>query len=78
MDSGDKEVFAFARVTDKGEGAIIVLNCSAEPKKLQLRGLPTHAQFGELVLASPKVKKMESTDLSIAPYAVVINKFTLK
>jgi len=71
-------VFAFARVTDKGEGAIIVLNCSAEPKHLQLRGLPTQTQFGELVLASPKVKKMESTDLSIAPYGVVINKFTLK
>lgn len=78
IDAGDKDVFAFARVTAQGEGAIIVLNCSAAPKQLHLSGLPTQMQFGDLVLASPKVKKMESTNLSIAPYGVVINKFTLK
>lgn len=78
IESEDKDVFAFARVTDKGEGAIIVLNCSAEPKQLQLRNLPTQTQFGDLVLASPTAKKMESTNLGLAPYGVVINKFTLK
>jgi glycosidase len=76
IDSGDKDVFAFARLTPKGEGAIIVLNCSADTKTLHLRGLPAKAKWGDLILASPATTKMDSTQISIAPYGVVINQFS--
>jgi len=78
IDSGDKDVFAFARLTPKGEGAIIVLNCGADTKKLHLRGLPANAKWGELILANPVTAKMDSTQISVAPYGVVINQFTAK
>lgn len=78
LETNDDKVFAFARVTDKGEGAVVVLNCSADSRDVHLTGLPDKAQFGELILQSPVHKPMSSTSLSMAPYGVVINRFKLK
>lgn len=78
IDSGDKNVFAFARVSAQGDGAVIVLNCSADAKQLSLRGLPANARFGKLLLSNPTAQKMDSTQVNIAPYGVVINQFSVK
>ncbi len=78
IDTGDKDVFAFARVATTGEGAIVVLNCSAQAKELHLNGLPAKTQFGDVILASPTLAKMESPKLSLEPYGVVINRISIK
>lgn len=78
LESGNKDVFAFARTTAKGDGAVVVLNVSANVQKVRIAGLPAKAAFGSLVLASPAVKNLAAAEFELAPYGVVINKFSVK
>jgi alpha-glucosidase len=76
LESGNKNVFAFARQTSNGRGALVVLNMSGDTQPVHIAGLPAGAMgLRKLMMASPAAVSTEKSDFSVAPYGVVIAGF---
>jgi len=73
LESGNPNVFAFARKAGADQIALIVLNTSAVPQKVRITGLPGKwPHFRHVLMASPQADAPTSQKLSIAPYGVLI------
>ena len=75
--STNPAVFAFARATADGRGALVVLNMSEREEHAVIGGWPGAVQrLGKTLLASPKAAAPPSPDLHIAPFGVLIVSYT--
>ncbi len=75
LDSGNPNVFAFGRRAATGELALVVLNISALPQKVQIKGMPgTWPRFKSVVMASPAQGAVapSSPAIRLAGYGVLI------
>jgi alpha-glucosidase len=79
LESGNKDVFAFARQTSSGRGALVVLNMSDATQSVHISGLPAGAKgLTKTVVASPATELQGQSEFSIAPYGVVVSEFVVR
>ena len=79
LESGNKDVFAFARTSADGHGALVVFNMSSNGQAVQIAGLPAIARgFRKLIMASPAAVLSGQSRFSVAPYGVVVAEFYAK
>lgn len=73
LDSGNRDVFAFARRAESSELVLIALNTSAKEQTVNIKGLPGGWQnFRTVLMASPPTSAPQSQSFTIAPYGVLI------
>jgi alpha-glucosidase len=73
LESGNRDVFAFARQSGNGEIALIVLNMSATPQKVDIRGMPgSWPPFRKVLMASPSTDSPATSEFSVAPFGVLV------
>jgi alpha-glucosidase len=75
LESGNPAVFAFARCTDDGRGALVVLNTSAARQTAHISGMPGRTGFDGMLMSAPAATVPGSADFAVAPYGVVIARF---
>ena len=73
LESGNRDVFAFGRVTASKQLALIVLNTSPKLQAVRITGMPgAWPTFRNVLMASPPARVPASANFSIGPYGVVI------
>jgi len=73
LESGNRDVFAFARRGGDRELALIALNMSATTQKLNIRGMPgSWPPFHKVLMASPSMDVPATPSFNIAPFGVLI------
>ena len=76
LDSGNPKVFAFARRTSDGQGALVVLNASGERQTVRITGLTGKwPRFGGTLLTSPGAPAPATPHFKIAPFGSMIAEF---
>jgi alpha-glucosidase len=79
LESGNTDVFAFARTSTDGRGALVVLNMSGVTQAVRIAGLPASAKgLRKLLMASPAAALSGQSRFSVAPYGVVVAEFYAK
>jgi alpha-glucosidase len=76
LDSSNPHVFVFARRTEDGQGALVVLNTSNQEQQAKVagwRGNPP--SFHQVLMASPAAAAPPSDGLHMAPFGVLIAAF---
>ena len=75
LDSGNPNVFAFARRAATGELALVLLNTSGTPQVIHIKGMPgTWPRFKAVLMASPGAIAPASPSVKVAAYGVLIAK----
>lgn len=76
LDSGNPDVVAYARVTQSGEGVLVMLNMSGQRQSLKISGW--HGELpraGTVLMASPSADPANLVDPVLEPYAVQLVRF---
>jgi len=68
LDSGNPNVFAFARNAGANEAALVILNTSPQEQHVRLSA----TRFRNVLMASPPASAPPSESFTIAPYGVLI------
>jgi alpha-glucosidase len=72
LESGNREVLAFARRANNGVTALIVLNMSGTEQKVEITGFESWPKLKRVLLASPSAVAPASPAFEVAPYGVII------
>jgi alpha-glucosidase len=73
LNSGNRDVFAFARKTVAGEVVLVVLNTSPKEQNVTITGLPgVRPAFSKVLVASPAADAPSSQSFTVAPFGVLI------
>jgi alpha-glucosidase len=73
LESGNPNVFAFARTTKDGRGALIVLSTSNQQEQVSIAGWPANVPlFRDVIVSSPSVSAPTTPSFGLAPYGVLI------
>jgi alpha-glucosidase len=73
LDSGNPDVFVFARKAGANNVALVVLNTSPQEQQVRLNGTPKRwPAFRNVLMASPPASTPPSESFTIAPYGVLI------
>ena len=73
LQSGNREVLAFARNAGPTELALVVLNTSPKEQKVSITGFPgAWPKFRKVLMASPTATAPEAKQFTMAPYGVMI------
>ena len=72
LESGNRDVLAFARRTNSGVTALVVLNMSGTEQEVEITGLTPWPKLKKVLLASPDAPTPISPVLQIAAYGVII------
>jgi hypothetical protein len=73
LESANPNVFAFARETNRGEGALIVLNTSAQAQQAIITAWPRRSpRYGRVLLASPAATTPKASEVRVAPFGVLM------
>ncbi len=73
LDSGNPNVFVFARSAGANEIAIVVLNTSPQAQQVRVKGTPKEwPRFRNVLMASPPASAPPSQNFTILPYGVLI------
>jgi alpha-glucosidase len=73
LESGNRDVFAFARSDGDHRVALIVLNMSAATQKVDIRGIPGNwPSFHKVLMASPSTHAPAAPRFTLAPFGVLI------
>ena len=73
LESGNRDVFAFARKAGSEEMTLVVLNTSPKDQSVTITGMPgAWPGFHKVLMASPSAAAPSSQSFTIAPYGVLI------
>ncbi len=72
LDSGNKQVFAFARTSGGGQGALVAMNLSPKPQQVHLAGTSLNLSGSTILLATPGVTAPRTTAFTLPPFAVLV------
>ena len=73
LESGNPDVFAFARKAADGGAVLVVLSTSAQQQTVNITGMPGDGpHWGRVLLASPAAEAPSTATFTIAPYGVLI------
>jgi alpha-glucosidase len=73
LESGNRDVFAFGRMTKSKQIALIVLNTSPKSQTIKITGMPgAWPNFRNVLMASPPASVPPSASFTIGAYGVVI------
>ena len=73
LESGNQDVFVFARKTAANQMALVVLNTSPNQQQVNVKGIPGNwPEFSKVLLSSPSASGPVSQSFEVAPYGVVI------
>lgn len=76
IDSGNRDVLAYARVDTGGNGVLVLLNMSASPQAVQLdEWRKSGPQSARVLMASPRVERVDLEHVALAPYAAQLIAF---
>ncbi len=73
LESGNPDVFAFARKAGDGSAVLVVLSTSPKQQKVDVTGMPGEwPSWRSVLMASPAAAAPSSAKFTIAPYGVLI------
>lgn len=72
LQSGNPHVFAFARETTGGKGAVVVLNMSGSPQHVHATGFAGALKFQSVLLASPAALAPTAMSFTVAPFGTLV------
>ena len=72
LESGNRNVLAFARKARDGSSVLVIMNMSGTNQSLAMSGFAAWLQLSRVLLASPTMDAPKSSRLGLAPYAVLI------
>jgi glycosidase len=76
LESGNRDVFAFARTSPDGTGSLIVLNMSAQEKPVRVSGWPGAAPtLRRVLMASPPAARPKTAEFHVAGFGALIVSF---
>jgi alpha-glucosidase len=73
LESGNRDVFSFARKAEGRELILIVLNTSSQEQQVKITGIPgAWPSFLQVLIASPSASAPSTPRFTLAPYGVLI------